>query len=360
MDPRIRKLAQQTVRYSLGVKPGTNVIISGGEEAKEFILELYKEVILQGAHPFVNVRLDGLSDFFYKYANKQQLEKFPDLQMHQIKNSQYYIGINTSGNTRELSNADPKKIMVRKKITRPIGDHIVNSADKEEGWMKRVTIGFPCMALAQEAGMSLNDYENFVFNACLIDWKKFGKRMDELSRVFEKGNEVHLIGEGVDLKFSIKGKNCVSDKGEENMPGGEVFMAPVRESMNGTISFDYPRVVNGNLISGVKLRFEKGKVVEYNAEQGEEFLKELLNTDENAKYVGEFGVGCNPGIKQYTNDLLFDEKLDCTIHLALGMAYKQNGGGNDSAIHVDIVKDMKKAKVVLDGKVIQENGKWKV
>ena len=360
MDPRIRKLAQQTVRYSLEVKPGTNVIISGGEEAKEFILELYKEVILQGAHPIVNVRLDGMSDFFYKYANKQQLEKFPDLQMHQIENSQYYVGINTSGNTRELSNANPKKIMMRKKVTRPIGDYIVNSAEKEEGWMKRVTIGFPCMALAQEAGMSLNDYENFVFSACLIDWKKFGKRMDKLSKVFEKGNEVHLIGEGVDLKFSIKGKNCVPDKGEENMPGGEVFMAPVRDSMNGTISFDYPRVVNGNLISGVKLKFENGKVVEYSAEQGEGFLKELLNTDENAKYVGEFGVGCNPGIKQYTNDLLFDEKLDCTIHLALGMAYKQNGGGNDSAIHVDIVKDMKKAKMILDGKVIQENGEWKV
>jgi len=360
MDPRIRQLAQQTVRYSLVVKTDTNVIIAGGEEAKEFILELYKEVILQGAHPIVNMRLDGTSDFFYKYANKKQIEKFPELQMHQIKNSQYYIGINTSGNTRELSNADPKKIMARKKVTKSIGDHVVNSADKKEGWMKRVTIGFPCVALAQEAGMSLNDYENFVFNACLIDWKKFGKRMDQLCNVFEKGKEVHLIGDSVDLKFSINGKNCVPDKGEENMPGGEVFMAPVRESMNGWINFDYPRVVNGNLISGVKLKFKGGKVFEYSAEEGEDFLKELLNTDENANYVGEFGVGCNPGIKQYTNDLLFDEKLDCTIHLALGMAYKMNGGGNDSAIHVDIVKDMKKAKIILDGKVVQENGKWNI
>ena len=360
MDPRIRKLAQQTVRYSLDVKPETNVIISGGEEAREFILELYKEVILRGAHPVVNIRLDGMSDFYYKYASKKQLEKFPDIQMDMIMKSQYYIGINTSGNTRELSNADPKKIMVRKKVTRPIGDHVVNSADKKEGWMKRVTIGFPCVALAQEAGMSLNDYENFVFSACLIDWKKFGKRMDKLCNVFEKASDVHLVGDGVDLKFSIAGKNCVPDKGEENMPGGEVFMAPVRDSMNGWIKFDYPRVVNGNLISSVKLRFENGKVVEYSADEGEEFLKELLATDENASYVGEFGVGCNPGIKKYTNDLLFDEKLDGTIHLALGMAYKQNGGGNDSAIHVDIVKDMKKAKIVLDGKVVQEGGKWKV
>lgn len=360
MDPRVRKLAQQTVRYSLGVKPGTNVIISGGDEAKEFIIELYKEVILQGAHPIVNFRLEGTNDFFYKHANKEQLEKFPDLYMHQLQNSQYYIGINTTANTREMSNVDPKKIMARKKIIRPIVDHIVNSAEKEEGWMKRVTIGFPCVALAQEAGMSLNEYENFVFNACLIDWKKFGKRMDQLCKVFERGKKVHLIGEGVDLKFSINGKNCVPDKGEENMPGGEVFMAPVRESLEGWIKFDYPRVVNGNKIAGVRLKFDRGKVVEYDAEEGKDFLKELLETDDNAKFVGEFGVGCNPGIKQYTNDLLFDEKLDATIHLALGSAYKMNGGGNDSAIHVDIVKDMARAKIVLDGKVIQENGGWRV
>jgi len=360
MDPRIRKLAQQTVRYSLNVKPGTNVIISGGEEAREFILELYKEVILRKAHPIVNVHLNGINDFYYKYATDEQLKKFPDLQMHQIENSQYYIGINTSGNTREMSNVDPKKIMMRKKVTRPIGDYIVNSADKKEGWMKRVTIGFPCTALAQDAEMSLNEYENFVFGACLIDWEKFGVRLDKFNKVFEKGNEVHLIGEGVDLKFSIKGKNCVADKGEENMPGGEVFMAPVRESMNGWIHFDYTRIINGDFISGVKLKFENGKVVEYSADKGEDFLKELLDTDENAKFVGEFGIGLNPGISKYTNDLLFDEKMDGTIHLALGMAYKQNGGGNDSTIHVDIVKDMKNSKFILDGKVIQDKGKWKI
>ena len=360
MEARIRKLAQQTIRYSLNVKPGTNVIISGGEEAKEFILELYKEVILRKAFPIVNFHLNCMNDFYYKYANEEQLKKFPELQMHQIENSQYYIGINTTGNTRELSNADPKKVMIRKKVTRSIGEYIVNSADKKEGWMKRVTIGFPCAALAQESGMSLNEYENFVFGACLIDWERFGKRLDKFKLIFEKGNEVHLIGEGVDLKFSIKNKNCVADKGHENMPGGEVFMAPVRESMNGWINFDYPRIVNGNFISGVKLKFEKGKVVEFSAEKGEEFLKELLNADENAKYVGEFGVGLNPGIKKYTNDLLFDEKMDGTIHLALGMAYKQNGGGNDSAIHVDIVKNMKNARIILDGKIIQDKGKWRV
>ena len=160
--------------------------------------------------------------------------------------------------------------------------------------------------------------------------------------------------------FSIKGRNSVADKGEENMPGGEIFMAPVRESLNGWIKFDYPRIVSGKQIAGVFLKFENGKVIEYDAEKGKEFLGELLNSDENASYIGEFGIGCNPKINKYTNDLLFDEKINGTIHLALGMAYKQNGGGNDSAIHVDIVKDMRKAKIILDGKVVQSAGKWKI
>jgi len=356
MDPRIRKLAQQTIRYSLNVKPETTVIISGGEEAKEFILELYKEVILQGAYPIVHIGLTGMNDFYYKYASEKQLKKFPKLRMHEIENAQYYIGINTSSNTRELTSADPKKIVERQKVTRPLSDYIVNRKDK----MKRVTIGFPCLALAQDAEMSLNEYENFVFSACLINWKEFGKKLDKINRKFEAGKKVHLIGEGVDLKFSIAGKNSIAGKGEENMPDGEIYMAPVRESLEGWIKFDYPRIVSGKQITEVFLKFDKGRIVEAKADKGEEFLKELLSTDENASYIGEFGIGFNSGVKKYTNDLLFDEKMDGTIHLALGMAYKDNGGGNDSAIHVDIVKDMKKGKIILDGKVVQEKGKWKI
>ncbi len=356
MDLRVRQLAQQTVRYSLGVKPGTRVIISGGEEAKEFILELYKEVILQGAYPIVHVGLDGMNDFYYKHASDEQLNKFPELKMHEVENCQYYIGINTSGNTRELSNVDSKKIMIRRKVTMPISDYVVNEKDK----IKRVTIGFPCAALAQEGEMSFNEYENFVFNACLNDWKKLGKKMDKLNRVFEKGSSVWLKGEGVDLKFSIKGKNCIADNGEENMPGGEVFMAPIRESLNGWIKFEYPAIYSGKEVSGIYLKFSEGRVVEAKADKNEDILKEVLKTDENSSYVGEFGIGVNPGIKKYTCNLLFDEKIDGTIHLALGMAYKDNGGGNDSAVHWDIVKDMSQAQIILDGKVVQDGGKWKV
>ncbi len=162
------------------------------------------------------------------------------------------------------------------------------------------------------------------------------------------------------MKFRVHGKKAISDLDFDNMPAGEVFMAPVRESLNGEIKFEYPTIKNGKEVQNIYLKFENGKIIEAKASKNEEFLKEMLATDENASYVGEFGIGCNPKITKYTNNLLFDEKIGGTIHLALGMAYKENGGGNDSGIHWDIVKSMKKAKLIVDEKVIQENGIWKI
>ena len=356
LDLRTRKLAKLAVNHSVFVKPGENVIISGGVESIPFLVELYKEIILQGGHPISNVSLPGVSDFFYKYAKKHQIEKFPQHTMDLAKFAQKYIGVIGTGNRRELASCDPKKMAARSVVTRPIGEYICNSKPD----MHRCTIAFPSEALAQDAEMSLTEYENFVYGACLQDWKKLGKRIDKIAKTFEKGKSIHLIGNNVDLKFSIAGKNCVGDKGEENMPGGEVFMAPVRESLNGWIKFEYPAIRGGKEVTDIELKFNQGKVVEAKASKNEEFLKQMLETDENASYVGEFGVGCNPKINKFTKSLLFDEKIGGTIHLALGSAYKENGGGNDSALHWDIVKDMSKAKIVLDGKVIQENGKWKI
>jgi len=355
-DLRTQKLAQLAVRYSVFVKSGEKVMISGREESIPFLVELYKEIILQKAHPIVRFNLPNVSDFFYKYATKEQIERFPEEFMDNVKKADKYIGISSDSNTRELTNCDSKKITARGKVTHPISDYICNEKPK----IHRCTIAYPCQALAQEAEMSLTEYENFVYNACLQDWKKLGKQFEKIKEIFEKGKQVHLIGEGVDLKFSISGKNAVADKGEENMPGGEVFMAPVRESLNGWIKFDYPAIRDGKEVTDIELKFENGKVIEAYATKNEDFLKEMLATDENASYVGEFGIGCNPKINKFTKNLLFDEKIGGTIHLALGMAYKENNGGNDSAIHWDIVKEMKKAKIILDGKVVQENGKWKI
>ncbi len=355
-DLRTRKLAQLAVRYSTAVKPNENVIISGGTEAVDFLVELYKEIILQGAHPIVRVHLPGINDFYYKYAKKHQIEKFPDYWMNTVKQAQAYIGIDSELNTRELTNSNSKKISERQKITHPISDYICNTQDK----IRRVTIAYPSNALAQDAEMSLNEYENFVYASCLQDWKKLGKQIDKILKIFQKGKLVHLLGENVDLKFNINGKLAKADKGEENMPGGEVFMAPIRESLNGWIKFEYPAIRNGKEVTDILLKFKEGKVIEFDASKNKDFLEQMLKTDENSSYVGEFGIGCNPKINKFTKNLLFDEKIGGTIHLALGMAYKDNGGGNDSALHWDIVKDMKKAKIILDGKVVQENGKWKI
>lgn len=355
-DQRTRKLAQLAVRKCVNTKPGKNIIISGSSEAVPFLVELYKEIILQKANPIVRVNLPDINDFFYKFASKEQIEKFPDYWFDTVKQAQGYIGIDTERNTRELSSCDSKKMTARTKVIHPISDYVCNEKSK----IKRCTIAYPCLALAQEAEMSLTEYENFVYGACLQDWTKLEKIMKKALSKFKEGSVVHLLGQGVDLKMKVHGKLAKSDLDFDNMPAGEIFMAPIRESLNGWIEFDYPSVRNGKEVRDIFLKFKEGKVIEARATKNEDFLKEMLATDDNSSYVGELGIGCNPKITKYTNNLLFDEKIGGTIHLALGMAYKENGGGNDSAIHWDIVKSMKKAKLIVEGKTVQQDGKWKI
>jgi len=356
LDLRTQKLAKLVVKYSVFVKPGENVVISGGTESQDFLLALYKEVLLAKAHPILRVIIPGTTEFFYKNANKEQLEKFPEHFDFTVKNAQKYIGVLTENNTRELTNCNPKRMTSRAKITHPISEYICNAKPK----IYRCTVGFPCQALAQEADMSLQEYEKFVYGACLQDWKKLGKKMDEIKSRFKKNSNVHLIGEGIDLKMRVHGHLAVADKGEENMPGGEVFMAPVRDSLEGWIKFDYPAIRDGKEVTDIFVKFSKGRAIEIKSTKNQDFLIEMLSTDENASYVGELGIGCNPKVNRFSKELLFDEKIGGTIHLAFGAAYKENGAGNDSAIHWDIVKSMKNAKIILDDKIIQENGEWKV
>ena len=356
IDIRTQKLAKLLVNYSVFVKSGENVILSGNTVSEPLLLALYKEIILAGAHPIMKIGLKEASPFFYKHAKAHQINKYPDILEDTINKCQKYIGVSSESNTRELSNCDPKKITARAKVTGKISDLICNNQPK----MHRVSTSYPTEALAQDAEMSLNEYENFFYNACLQDWKYLEIKMDKILSYFKQNSKVHLLGKNVDLKMKVRGKLALADKGEENMPGGEIFMAPIRESLNGKIKFDFPAIKDGKEVTDIELTFKNGKVIEAKATKNEDFLKEMLATDENASFVGELGIGCNPRINKFTKDLLFDEKISGTIHLALGNAYKQNGGGNDSAIHWDIVKDMKHAKIIVDGKIIQENGKWKL
>jgi aminopeptidase len=207
--------------------------------------------------------------------------------------------------------------------------------------------------------MSLEEFEDFVYNATLEDWNKISKEEDKLKEILDKGTEVQILGKNTDIKFSIEGRGAIKGDGENNMPCGELFIAPQEKTTSGKIEFSFPAIQGGRLVEGVKLEFENGKVTKASATKNEDYLKEMLEMDSGAKYLGEFGIGFNYNIKQFVKNILFDEKIGGTIHLALGRAYKEGGGVNESALHWDIIKDLREeGKILIDGKVIQEKGKF--
>ena len=357
VDPRIKKLAKILTDYSVFVKKGDRVIISGGIQSQELIKELYRQVLKKGAYPCLEIGLPGLSYFYYKNATKEQLKKFPKIYFHEVKNTQKYIGIGAPFNTREMSNVDPGKITIRSRVTEPISDYIVNAKPK----IHRVSLDYPTNSLAQDAEMSLEEYENFLFNSCFVDWKKLSKRLIKLRNKLNKGKEFRIISKDTDLRMKIHPKSFVLDDGKENMPGGEVFGAPVKLSTEGHIRFTYPAVRNGVEVTNIYCEFKKGKCVKATADKNQKFLNKMLDTDKGSRFIGEIGIGMNPNVNKFSKNLLFDEKIGGTVHLAFGMAYKECGEPNKSALHWDIVKDLRKGgKVLLDGKIIMKNGKWKI
>jgi len=351
-DPRIKKLAEILVNYSVKIKKGDTVRIGSDSEAKPLILEIYKLVIQKGAFPILNIGLEGTPYIYYKYASEEQLKRFPKLALHEVKNSDAFISIGAEYNTKELTTVNPKKISIRRKITYPISKVVL----AKDNW---VGCEFPTNALAQDAEMSLQEFEDFMYNSTNIDWNKMSKKQDKLKKILDKGKTVRIVAKDTDLTFSIKGRKGIKCDGHRNMPDGEVFIAPVETTVEGHIKYTYPAIYGGREVDGIYLEFKKGAVVKATAEKGESFLKAMINTDKGSKYLGEFGIGLNPGITKFVKQILFDEKMIGTIHLALGMAYKEGGGKNDSAVHWDMIKDLRKGGAFyVDGKCIQKNGKF--
>jgi len=352
VEERVRKIAALLVDYSAEVKEGDRVLIRTDFSAKDLALEVYRYALLRGANPWIRPELPGSSYIFYKYATDAQLGFFPEHEMTEIKNTDAYFHLRAPPNVKELSSIDPGRIGARLKTLKPIQDWRV----EKTRW---VIFYYPTDALAQEAEMSLQEFEDFVFSACLIDWEGMSKRLRSLKEALDDTDKVRIVSQDTSLGFSVKGRNAVVGDGKRNMPDGELFTSVLEESVNGHIRFDIPAVMHGNIVEDIILTFEQGRVVDAKAVKNQPFLEKIMATDEGAKRIGELGIGLNYDIARPVKNILFDEKIGGTIHLALGMGYKENLSKNESAIHLDLIKDMRKGgEIYFDEKRVMKDGEW--
>jgi len=352
VDDRIKKVAKIIVDYSTKVKKGEYVQIISDYEAKDLVLEVYKNVLKKGAFPIVKISVPGMAYNYYKHATEEQLNHFPKLAMNEMKETDATIFIGASSNTKELANIDSKKIAMRQKATKPI------FIERSEN-TKWVIFYYPTGAFAQQAGMSLEEFTDFVFGSTIVDYKKMSKSQVKLKKVIDKGKKIRIVAKNTDISFNIAGRTGIKCDGQFNLPDGEVFTSPVENSAEGVVEFSYPAILQGKEVEGIKLHFKNGKVVKATATKNEDFLRKVLETDKGSKRIGEIGIGVNYKINKFVKNILFDEKIGGTIHLALGKSYKEAGGKNDSAIHWDIVTSMRNGgRLYVDGKLIQKDGKF--
>ena len=365
-DPRVTNLAKILVGYSTQVKEGEVVAIDGETAAAPLLLAVYEEVLQAGAHAVMNVALDGQIAAYFKHAADPQLEWISPFAEWMVDNVDVRIAIGASTNTRELSGVPPEKQTKRQAATGPLMTRAMKRA--AEGDFRWVYTLFPTSAYASEAEMSLADYEDFYYSACLADdgdplsaWKRASEETVRLAEWIEGHEEVRVTAPGTDIKLGIAGRKFIPCVGDNNMPDGEFFTGPVEDSVEGEVSFHLPAVIGGREVSGVHLKFESGRVVDASADRGEEYLIKLLDTDEGARTLGELGIGTNYSIDRGTREVLLDEKLGGTVHMAVGAAYPESGGTNDSAVHTDLVCDLRLGgKLEVDGVVMQEDGKFVV
>jgi aminopeptidase len=305
-----------------------------------------------------------MSTLPYKYASDEQLQYIHEPMRHVIENYDVGITIRASENTKAMSNVDPKKLAVEGAAQKNLfATMLKRIAEREYRW---VGSQFPTNAHAQEADMSLEEYFDFVFNACVPEgkdpvafWQEFAKRQQIIVDWLKGKKQVHIQAPDTDLTFSIEGRTFQNSDGHENMPDGEIFTSPVKDSLEGQIAFTYPGFYRGKEADGIRLWFEKGKVVKATAEKNEDFLLATLDTDEGARYVGEFAIGTNEGVTQFTRNTLFDEKIIGTMHLAIGAAFPECGGTNESSVHWDIVTDMKEGgQITVDDELLYKDGQF--
>jgi aminopeptidase len=365
-DQRAVALAHILVAYSCAVKEGDVCLIQGESASEPLALAVYEEVLKAGGLPVVELAMAGQAPAFFRHASEKQLEWVAPTMTWAAAEVDVRFRLIADTNTRELSGTDPERQTRRQAAVKPLMETMMKrSAAGELRW--GLTL-FPTEAYAAEAEMSLADYEDFYYRACLCDrpdpiaaWREQSEETRRLAEWITGREEVRLQGPGTDLTLSIGGRTFIAADGRHNMPDGEFFTGPVEDSVNGEVSFSYPAVYGGREVSGVKLRFADGVVVDASAERNEEFLLKTLDTDEGARRLGELGIGTNYGIDRFTKEILLDEKIGGTIHLAVGMSYPETGGRNSSAVHWDMVCDLRRGgRITVDGTELQVDGKFSV
>lgn len=358
MDSRIAHLARTLVHYSLPTQPGQTIEVSGFSDAEPLFIALYETILRAGATPELRMLPETTQELFFQHANDQQLNTVSPYRMDNAKNMHSSIRIISSSNTRALSAADPQKQARYTATLRPWKERLL-----KKPWVLTL---FPTSAFAQDAEMSLADFENFVYHATFSDDKNPIRRWNQLAAYQQKliaslhgADHIRIVGPETDLSLSVKGRPFINSAGTHNMPSGEIFTSPVDQSAEGHITYDYPVCHGGREVDGIRLVFKKGKVVEASARKNEPFLLEMLNLDPGAKRLGELGIGTNRNIQRFIKNILFDEKIGGTIHLALGAAYPEAGGKNKSALHWDMIKDLRRGGALyVDGKLFQRNGRF--
>jgi aminopeptidase len=364
-DPRLEKLADVLVNYSVGVKKDQVVRISGPPPALPLIAEVYRKVTTAGGHPLVRMSPEELDEIRLKHASDEQLQYISPLAIREYETIDCSIGIWAEENTKSLSNVDPRRIGLQQAAREPLMKIFMKRA--AEGQLKWTGTQYPTHAAAQDAEMSLEEYEDFVFTAGKLNhadpaaqWRKLSERQQRLAGFLDGKKDYHVVAaNGTDVRMSVAGMKWINCDGHENFPDGEVFTGPVIDSVNGQINFSFPAVHLGREVQDVKLTFKGGKVVAASASKGEEFLISMLDTDSGSRFLGECAIGTNYDITRYTRNTLFDEKIGGTVHFALGMGYPETGNTNPSGLHWDMVVDLRPGGYIeIDGVRINENGRF--
>ncbi len=352
MDPRYTKLAKLLLEYSVEAKQKEKIWIRClGIPSLTLAREVYAQSVKLGAYPYLDISDDTLSSVYFTHAVDHQLTQKPVIDEFIVEWADKIITIYGEENSRSMASVDPKKFILSSQQKKK-----VRAITMTKPW---VLTYVPTPSLAQDAGMSTEAFTDFYFESTLRDWKKEGERYSKLAKRLTNAKSINVVGKDTDLTLSATGRTFVPDNGECNMPGGEVFTAPVDTSVNGHVYFEFPLLRSGKLIRDIRFWFENGRIIKASASENEELLLHMLDTDKGARTLGEFAIGMNPGIQRYMYNTLFDEKIEGTIHMAFGEAYAECGGINKSAMHVDIVKEMRLpgTSITVDGVVIMRDGK---